>query len=132
MPTLRSLMGTDFTSVFLNEDEFAEAITFQAPWSGGSRPISALIAERNFEMGSTQLGTDDVEVVTIHVDNDAVTGIEKLAFDMWIEIDSDPETNPQRRRWAFVEQLDGDASWRELKFQRKVPREFVSPTSQMK
>lgn len=106
--TLKASMASDVTGIFLNTDDFAETITYY-PRSGGSRSIIALIDRSPPE--TWDVGSTVTPVLTIHVHNNATTGIAHNEFDdgdqvlIAVKAGGTPEARTLKR---VLDDVDGD------------------------
>jgi hypothetical protein len=73
--TLRDVMESDVTDVFLNTDEHAESITY-TPKGGTARTITAIIDE-DAQFIATQTDAALADMAAIYATRDPLTGIDQ-------------------------------------------------------
>ena len=114
--TLKDLMESDLSEVFLNTDEFSENVTYY-PCEGEKRDISAAVfVGQQFERRNNNLLK--VQTATIHVSNDSATGIDNPRMGDAIRLATDDKDT----LWSFKEIKLRDSAGFVLMFGRHKPK----------
>jgi hypothetical protein len=117
--TLREQITTDVSTVFLNEEDFAESCTY-IPKGCASRTITAVVDE----LGSfveNNLGKRSEEFIDVFVSRSSTTGIDEPQLgDAFYRTEVDEET-PDKGYSYTGEKSDVDENAWTLRFKRKIP-----------
>jgi len=97
--TFKDLMDSDAQDVFLNDDEFAEEITY-TPSVGDAKTIKACIDRGTFNEQAAPDGSQTIKTARLWICTDATAGVAAPALQDTVTFDS--------LTWA-VQEIDGPA-----------------------
>lgn len=112
--------------VFLNQDEFAESITYY-PAGGGKRSITAVVMSHKTENDKQRDRTIAITTLKILVSNDPATGVDRPQFKDSI-LRSIAE-DPHQTKYNFHEIVFADTTSYELRFRHQHTLEFGQPNT---
>jgi hypothetical protein len=115
--TLREQITADVSSVFLNDEDFAETLIYK-PACGGSRTITGVVDEDGTypELANEK---DSIEFLSVFVSRDATNGIDNPQLGDRISRVIDGEGNEAKAYTYLGEKAEVDENAWTLKFTRQ-------------
>lgn len=104
--SFKDLINDDVSDVFLNTEEFAESFRVHEP-NGGTRTITATVADERIEYERTPNGQREVAVLELLVTNSDTTGIATPEKRMYVTRVAENDTQIQYALETVLEQDNG-------------------------
>lgn len=117
--TLKTLISSQVSSVFIDTDHFASMVTYFSQDKSTPRAISAVVEHEGTLLEDGERHQSEKKSLLLFVDNDATTGITSPQLGDGLRLDSDTTKKPE---WDFHDIVDEDDDSFTVRFTRRLGR----------